>query len=63
MKNFKPSWTQVALGALVLAAWLASYYMPETARAEMRADLGYVWAVAASFLPALVSKKAPEVDA
>ena len=55
--KLQPSWTQVTLAGLVLAAFLASYFLPPDVRAELRADLGYVWGVIAALLPALLSRK------
>lgn len=56
-KSFKLSWPQVLLVALVLTAFVVSYFLPVEIRAEMRADLGWFWGIVSTFLGPIVKRK------
>lgn len=57
LKNLHWNWYQVALVAILAAALIGSYFLPDDARAELRRDAGYVWAIAASLFGPLVRKR------
>jgi hypothetical protein len=47
----------IALIGIIAAVLLGSYYLPDGARGELRADLGYAWAAVATLLGPLVRKR------
>jgi hypothetical protein len=60
LKNWKLSWMQVAIVAIVAAVFVSTYWMDDAMRAELRRDLGYAWAAAATIFGPLVRKKISE---
>ena len=62
-KNHALDWKHIALVALVVAALLGSYMLPDGARDELRTDLGYVWGALATLLGPLVRKRIAEATA
>lgn len=64
LKKWKPSWPQVAILGLVLAAFIASYFLPEGVREELRSDIGWIWGALSMLAGPLVRRKLQsELDA
>lgn len=61
--KFQLSWMHIALVGILGLVLLASYYLPDGARAELRADAGYVWGGIAMLLGPLVRKRVAEATA
>lgn len=62
-KTHALSWQHLVLLGILAAALLGSYYLPDAARAELRADAGYAWGFLAMLLGPLVRRRVAEATA
>ena len=62
-KTHALSWQHLVLLGILAGALLGSYYLPDAARLELRADAGYVWGALATLLGPLVRRRIAEATA